>query len=280
MKTILLPTDFSHCASNALDLGIQLSQKTGALIKLIHIVENPSSQSFNTMSMGGLTDMDKVFEQRAVDSAKKELESIVRSLKSVVEIEYQIIVCGLYDNISSIIANQSADLIVMGTRGSSGLKELIIGSNTEKVVRLASHPVISIHEKVDLKKFKNMICPMNPGNFNDRIASLAKNFQELFSLKIELLWVHAPHVIENEDIVTREFEEYIERNAISNCSINIRKNVRTEDGILSFADEIDADIILMATHGRQGLSHLFGGSYSEDIVNHSNRPVLTLRLGA
>ena len=59
---------------------------------------------------------------------------------------------------------------------------------------------------------------------------------------------------------------------------NIYNDVIVEKGILNFGNSIDADVIAMSTHGRQGLSHFFNGSISEDLVNHSKRPVVTFKI--
>ena len=72
--------------------------------------------------------------------------------------------------------------------------------------------------------------------------------------------------------------EFIEGNTFSNFTINIYNDDTVEKGILNFSKIIDADLIGISTHGRQGIAHFFNGSISEDLVNHAKRPVITFKI--
>ena len=65
---------------------------------------------------------------------------------------------------------------------------------------------------------------------------------------------------------------------MKNYTINIYSDKVEEDGIIFYAQDINADLIALATHGRSGLLHLLSGSIAEDVVNHAKRPVWTFRL--
>ena len=73
-------------------------------------------------------------------------------------------------------------------------------------------------------------------------------------------------------------KKFVEKFNIENPTYNIFNDTIEEDGIIYFAEEIDAGMIAMATHGRTGFAHLLSGSIAEDVVNHSNRPVLTFNM--
>ena len=70
----------------------------------------------------------------------------------------------------------------------------------------------------------------------------------------------------------------LEKHGFEKITFNIYNDVIEEDGIMHFAHDIDAGLIAMATNGRRGLSHLFSGSITEDVVNHAKRPVLTFNM--
>ena len=72
--------------------------------------------------------------------------------------------------------------------------------------------------------------------------------------------------------------EFVEKYDLDICTLNIYNDFIEEDGIIYFAQDIDADMIALATHGRSGLMHLLSGSIAEDVVNHAKRPVWTCRL--
>jgi nucleotide-binding universal stress UspA family protein len=63
--------------------------------------------------------------------------------------------------------------------------------------------------------------------------------------------------------------------AINQASFNIEDAATVEEGILSFSEKVNADLIVMYTHGRKGIEHFFKGSVAEHVVNHSNVPVFT-----
>ncbi|MEQ9009669.1 MAG: universal stress protein, partial [Ekhidna sp.] len=163
-------------------------------------------------------------------------------------------------------------------KGSSGLEEALIGSNTEKIVRHASCPVISIPGVVDATKVKRILVPVDireiKASFLNQVASL----QEQFDAKLEFLWVKTPHNIENEERVSQELGRVIEEHGISNFEFSTVRNVFPSDGILWHADDTNADMIAMPTHARRGISHWLSGSLTEDTVNHIDIPVWSLKM--
>ena len=71
---------------------------------------------------------------------------------------------------------------------------------------------------------------------------------------------------------------FIEEFEIPNFEMHVYNDDTIEHGILNFSKSINADLIGMSTHGRQGLAHFFNGSISEDLVNHALRPVITFKI--
>ena len=70
-------------------------------------------------------------------------------------------------------------------------------------------------------------------------------------------------------------EKFAKKLGLKNFTINIFNDITEEEGIIYFAESIDADLIAMATHGRTGFAHVLAGSIAEDVVGHAKRPVLT-----
>lgn len=70
-------------------------------------------------------------------------------------------------------------------------------------------------------------------------------------------------------------QDFAKKLQLKNYTINIFNDLSEEEGIVYFADSINADLIAMATHGRTGFAHVMAGSIAEDVVSHSKRPVLT-----
>ena len=83
----------------------------------------------------------------------------------------------------------------------------------------------------------------------------------------------------SSDEIDERVSEFMKQSQLDDKKFNIDfiADHNVEDGVLSYARRINADAVAMITHGRKGLSHFFGGSISEDLVNHAKRPVVTFR---
>ena len=76
----------------------------------------------------------------------------------------------------------------------------------------------------------------------------------------------------------KKINKFVENYNYSNQTINIYNDESVEQGILNFSKDVNADLIGISTHGRQGIAHFFNGSISEDLVNHAKRPVITFKI--
>ncbi|MFT6871423.1 MAG: nucleotide-binding universal stress UspA family protein, partial [Roseivirga sp.] len=127
MKTILVPTDFSEQANNALDLAVQIARKSNANILVVNVIEGLRDFSFNTMGEVENDMGEEVFIiKKLIDQVKIRLSQIVKDERySDVKIESAVEMGNAFESISKVIADRHADLLVMGTKGTSGLVEVL-----------------------------------------------------------------------------------------------------------------------------------------------------------
>lgn len=280
MKVILIPTDFSEQASNALDVAYAIAKKNNASIKLLHIIEAPGVGSFNTMGEVYTGDpMNNIYIMEMMKIMKGKMEMLVNDPKySGVEMNYNVTVGNAFSGISNEINEFDIDMVVMGSKGSSGLEETLIGSNTEKVVRRAKCPVLTVKDTVDVDEVKNIVFASDFKAKGDNVIAALKEFAAAFDANIHLVKVNTPNSFSSDREMRRRMNEFAREQGLENFTINIYNHEDEEDGIIYFADDINADIIALGTHGRTGLMHLLSGSIAEDIVNHAHRPVWTYRI--
>lgn len=280
MKAILIPTDFSEQANNALDVAYAIAKKNNASIKLLHIIEAPGVGSFNTMGEVYTGDpMNNVYIMEMMKVMKGKMEMLISDPKyKDVEMKYNVKVGNAFSGISNEINEFDIDLVVMGSKGSSGLEETLIGSNTEKVVRRAKCPVLTVKDKMDMGAVKNIVFASDFRTKGGNVIAALKEFATTFDAKIHLLKVNTPNSFSADREMRKRMNEFAMENRLENYTINIYNHEDEEDGIIYFADDINADIIALGTHGRTGLMHLLSGSIAEDIVNHARRPVWTYRI--
>jgi len=284
MKTILVPTDFSEQANNALDMAHEMAALAHAEIIILNVLDMPGGHayapggaSFNVMGgppMGG--ELDNVYVVELHKKTKEKLESIIAEPKyKDIKISYRLQLGNPYHSISEEIVENKVDLVVMGTKGASGMEEMLIGSNTEKVVRMAKCPVLTVKNKVKINKLKKIVFASSFTEAEDHVIAELKKMQKLLSAELHLLKVNTPNSFETSRKIKQEMKDYIDKYDLKHASVNICNDVVEEDGIIYFSEEINADLIAMATHGRTGFMHLLSGSIAEDVVNHAQRPVWT-----
>tara|TARA_R110001583_G_scaffold8413_5_gene40198 strand:+ start:4357 stop:5187 length:831 start_codon:yes stop_codon:yes gene_type:complete len=276
MKSILVPVDFSIQAQFAAKVASSIARKTNSKIFLLHMLELPTGvidpSSFGNSNNSPTT---LLFLKRAHEKFEefKELPFF-----EGIEIEDSVQFHKTYDGIITESINQNVDLIIMGSQGASGLEEILIGSNTEKVVRNSEIPVLVVKKDIDNFKIENIVFASN-FKFDKRVAfQKILNFTVLFNAKLHLLKINTIHNFETTKDSSDAIRSFINDFDLGDYTLNIYNDVSIEAGILNFSKLIDADIIVLNTHGRRGLSHLFNGSIGEDLANHAKLPVITFKL--
>jgi nucleotide-binding universal stress UspA family protein len=280
MKTILVPIDFSNQSKHALDLAVQIARKGNVKIEAINIIEGLQPSSFNTMGEGVTNySEDEFFLRKLFEKTKENLQNLVEQKKfEGVSIRTSVEVGNPYQSISKAIADHKADLVVMGTKGISGIDEVLIGSNTERVVRYAKCPVITIKSAVDFSEMKNIVLATNLAGTQTELVTEIKKIQALTKAKIHVVKVNTPNYFHTQRQADKEFDKFIANHSLDNFDTVLYNETTEEDGILSYAEDVQADLIAIGTHGRTGILHLISGSIAEDLVNHSQIPVWTLSM--
>lgn len=275
MKKLLIPVDFSETSEAAIAFGIELAEKCHYHIMLHHSVD--VMQSYESMYI----DVPHVhaFTKQLLDDMEVKMENLWRRCnKENLLITKHLTTGGLISDIRNLVTDHDVSLIVMGTKGSTGLREFFIGSNTEKVVRLVDCPVISIPHKVEIKSIRKILVPINLSEIREGFLKEISFLQQLFSAAVELVWVKTPHDIENHDLISEEVNNLLNEYHIASSSFTIIKDVFPQDGILKYAHNSETDLIAMSTHARRGLAHWFSGSLTEDVINHSDIPLWSLKI--
>lgn len=281
MKKILVPTDFSKEATIATDLGFDIAKKSGADLVLFHVVEEGSttSSSFNVegqVAAGAGRGIDKLFMIKLIEKSKKQLQKAVSDPRySSVKVEGVMRVGNPYHGMRTVIADQKADLVIMGTAGRSALGGMVIGSNTEKIIRTAHCPVLTVQKKPATTDFKNIVFATSMSASEEVFIKIMKRTQAIYGSTIHLVRINTPGDFQRDYIVKEYMEKYAKKLQLRNFTLNIFNDLSVEEGVIRFADTIDADLIAMATHGRSGFAHVIAGSVAEDVASHASRPVLT-----
>ena len=281
MKRILVPTDFSEQANYALEVAVALARKSKAAIKLLHVVEMvPGNTGISvTGEMTQQVTMDHVYTLQLLESTKKQMYQLIKSVEHEgIEVVQEVAVDRVISKIKDVIDKDKIDLVVMGSKGSSGLDEFLVGSNTEKVVRTSSCPVLTVKNRIPDFEINEIVLASDFKREISNAMEQFKAFQQLFGARMHLVYINTPGTFDSSTNISQKLEHVATKYGLQNYTINIYNDIIEEDGILHFAEDINADLIMMATHGRTGISHLLSGSIAEDLVNHTSKPVLTFHI--
>jgi len=273
MKTIIVPVDFSIYSENALKVAAQIAKKQNAKILAVHMmglsVTNLTKEDNSMEGMFFIKLTQKRFEEFLDKEYLKGLtiQTTVKNYK-------------VFSELGDVAQAYNGSLIVMGSHGSSGIQEVFVGSNTEKVVRSSKIPVLVIKdEKTFSAKKAVFACDFKV----ESLASYKKAMMVFQSLHIEvkLVYINQPgeRYLSTKEIDQRilDFIIHLTEYQLLPEDVDIYSDYSVEKGIFNYAQKMNADIIGIPTHGRRGLAHFFSGSLGEDIVNHSKLPVLTVR---
>ncbi|WP_296383042.1 universal stress protein [Winogradskyella sp.] len=277
MKRIIVPIDFSEHSEFALEAASNIARKYDSELIVLHMLElsnailTAGSASLNEEAVFYLKLAEQKFET-FLDKPYLEglnITPIVKHFK-------------VFSEVNEVANEHNVNLIVMGSHGASGIKEVLIGSNTEKVVRHSDIPVLVIKHNPILFDFENGVfaCDFS----DDAVAPYLKakaTFNKL-NAKMHLVYVNSPdgNFRSSSEIDKRvaNFLKKADGDLRHLNDVNVVSDYSIEKGILNFANVIGADVISVATHGRKGLAHFFEGSISEDIANHSTLPVMTFKI--
>lgn len=274
MKRILVPTDFSDHAEDALKVASKIAKKNNCEIFLLHMLELPSQMS-DAVTGGSSIPEVMIFIRKAKETLQNLKE---RPFLDGITVHESVQFEKASDGIFAFTKKNKVDLIIMGSHGHSALDEILIGSNTEKVVRLSDVPVLVIKKDFDKFDAMNMVFA---SDFSQEIRKPFKKmveFAKIFNANLFLVMICTPNSFKTTIAAERTMSDFIADYDIENYSIHIFNDSNIEKGILNFSNTINADLIGLCTHGRTGLAHFFNRSVSEDLVNHTIKPVITFKI--
>jgi nucleotide-binding universal stress UspA family protein len=283
IKNILVPTDFSEEANNALEVAATIAQKTTAKITLLHVVDVPEVGGGNspvTTMLGTATTQSKdpgLFKEymtRLLQFTKNKLNDLIQLYPNV-DIKEHVVFDSLQKHLAAFVVKNETDLIVIGSKGASGIDEVLVGSNAEKVIRLSRVPVLTVKSKIPNFQAMNIVFASNFKKISPKVVDWIQNAQASFGATIHFVKVITPNTFEATPDTQLLIRNFAEKHKFSNYTINVFNYYTEEEGIRAFGDSIQADLLTLTTHGRTGIAHLMLGSIAEEVANHSTIPVLT-----
>ncbi len=277
IKKILVPVDFSPISELAVIKAISLSEILQSELHLIHII------SFNPDHFAVLPEYQRELPaireiESAVEDKLKELKDFIKK-DSGLEASTYYVTGDVHHEIINYTEQNDIDLIIMGTHGASGYKELFIGSNSQKVVTLSPVPVITLKNVNDDKEFKDILIPIDNSLLSREKIKIAVVLAKVFDSNIHILGLPSSesktdhHKIE---IKCKSLEKILNDEGISH-KLTYRNGTSLAKLAMEYADEINCDLIIINTGQESEITGVYLGLFAQQIVNHSHVPVLSYR---
>jgi nucleotide-binding universal stress UspA family protein len=290
IERILVPTDFSRPSSHAVSHAIVLARVYGARLELLHSYGIPA----RAMSQYDGALPSDVIETLRDAAARKLLKTFEKVKSEGVDVDMRVTDTPPAEAISGWATRLSVQLIVMGTRGLSGLKHVVLGSVAERTVRLAPCPVMTVKGApgADSPGLRKILVPTDFALESHAALALAKDLAAAAG-DAEVIVGHAycvpaeiealvsaggePRVHEFTQKLLGDMERLVEPIAKEGVSASFRLRAgNPECVIVDTARDEDVDLIVMATHGRTGLAHVLLGSVAERVLRLAACPVITV----
>jgi nucleotide-binding universal stress UspA family protein len=268
---ILLPTDFSPVANNALKYALSIAKKTGADLHLFHVDSIPVTDAY--FPAGAYS----AYMADIADATRESFEKLKAAFYKDDSVKFHsvsIMGYGPTEIINYAIENK-IDLIIMGTTGSSGLPEILFGSNTAAVVSKSPLPVLVIPPSAQHHAFNKIVYATDYNEPEFPSVSRLVYLAGLYDAAVTVL-----HVRSEYDMYMKTHHNFFIKNKDSisykNWAIAEINDSNVMDGINSFIEEAGPDLLVVAKHNRHFFERLFHRSLSKRMAYHSSIPLLVL----
>ena len=277
IKRIAVPVDFSEYSEYALEVASKIARLLEGELIVVHLlgidkVYFPETESVmvydQELHLKLMKEKFKKFLQKPWLKDIK-LTHFIQNYKNFTEL-------------NAIAEDFICDLIVMGSHGNTGIQNTFVGSNTEKIVRTSRIPVLIIKNRAIDFKVERVVfaCDFS----QDYLPAFKKLLEWIrpFDAELQLLHINTSNNFMRRTEIEEKVFKFLLQAEIEDISLYEKvayyDDESVEAGIFSFSFKYEADIITIPTHGRRGLAHFFIKSLGEDLMNHSDIPILTIKI--
>lgn len=272
MKNILVPLDFSACSIDALKTAADLAHRAKAHLILLHVYERP---------IYGYTETGiDIHQEKLIRDWIEEQFNRLKEANYLKNISFETRVATdilIWESLK-LDDMPTPDLVIMGSNGTRGMSETIVGSNASRMVRFSTTPVLVIkryHPNFNPKRIVHV-----SNFFGEAITAFHSiaELRDLFDAEITLLKIVTPGKFETTVYSEQLIKNFAREVNLKQYNLHVYNDHSVEEGILHYLESETCDMFSIGTHGRTGLSHLISGSIAESVVNHVKVPILSTRI--
>lgn len=290
MQNIIIATDLSPYALNTVKVGLAWAKEFNLNAIIVHVDKQPAA-SIPSVISSNIDDLEQIHDQPIEEEL---IQSIYSHLKNIKNFRFKLQVWSGVpaDGILRAAKESNAKLIVMGLKGQSLFKEILIGSVAQRVFDLSSIPVLGVHEKMQTLPQHPLIC-CDSVESDSSVFKAAKEIAQLEDIVImDILHIINPQTvmeIQNRNIDINSLEDALNKAAkfAEENLQEIKQQIPTDsqvfvqtghiiapgEQILEHAQSSNNDLIVIGPHGHKGLKRWLMGSTSEYLIKRAERSV-------
>ena len=279
VNKILVPIDFSDFSIRALSYAAQVAKPLNAQIELLHVVE---TYKMNVGPMIDMEDIDHLIQEK-IKVKLEELKNDMPELQGLT-ISSKVVNGKIKSKIVEATAEDDIDLVVMATTGVTGkssINKQILGSNAHRVIQAAKVPVLIVPDEYTNVEFKDLVLPLDFQKETTQKIGSAIRWAKQYGSTIHVLSVfnffdEYGHDVEDLKRKQNEVAQMIHDEGIE-VKIKSLRYTDVSKAVLDYAEDNDADLIVIMTRQESKLDQIFLGSRARDVITKSIVPVLSLR---
>jgi nucleotide-binding universal stress UspA family protein len=288
---ILFATDGSQGSARAEVYACALAQSWGASLTVMSVLEFPPGMNPDYA-------VNRLYLDELMQEATTRLADLkVRAGGLGLPVQSRIATGIPSEEVLAVARAEDADLVVVGTRGKTGLEHVLLGSTAERIIRTAPCPVLTVpvakqlageHPKATVTR---MLVPVDFSDCSRDALEYGTLIAQRSNVSMKLLHVlepvsygldfTLPQMAQRESskiAITKRLSDFVcALSSLGLASDFLISGGLPADSILDAARAQSVDVIVMGTHGRRGLSHALFGSVAESVLRRSSCPVLTVR---
>ncbi len=287
--TVLIPSDGSEHAVRAAEHGVYLARAFDATVHLLNVVDiQAAAGPFNA---GGV---NEAFVERLESDGRAAIEAAEAVASEEDRVETALVRGSPAEAILEYGAENGIDLIAMGTHGRTGLERYVAGSVTERVLRLAEVPVLTVRATEESRlggAYTEVLVPTDGSEYAARAAGHGIAVAERLGARVHAVTAadverfdsirDFASITDLRDRLVEDGERWTEAVAARAEEAGLDTVTDVREGspaevLLAYADEHDVDLIAMGTRGRTGLDRYLLGSTTERTIRRSDVPVLAV----
>lgn len=273
MVNILVPTDFSDLSKVSIDFAVKVANKLDANITLLHVV-NVIQATRASMRL-----RLEALEEEIISIAKEDIHKlqldVLKSIKTPYPVKTKVVKgTSFNDTVKREAKKLRSGLIVMGTRGASGIRKVVIGSNTASLIEVSHIPVLVVPELAQFKNFKNIIYATDLRHIDKEIKALLP-YVEIFGST-----VHVFHVAANQkaaNVAEEKIKKALAKVEYGKFIVKIVVAKNIDKALEEYMDTAKGDLLTTFAYEHSFYEKLFDRSLTRKLAFQTKLPLLAFK---